>query len=434
MNYHITLLSPVHIGTGNTLTPLDFILVDSNFVGMNVKEILLANPQRAEELSLRIAQQPTRFSLTDFLTEPERRNTAFWKYSAALDPATAAILHDELEKGGEPDVGETLKTANTHHPYLPGSSLKGAFRTAWAYAAFRDDEKLLQALLGRLDHVDWRHSDDAVNDLLFWGARRNPSHDLFRALHISDSGPSASMPSIPEVPRQNVSGYLQKNLSSSETLSIGKTKILSLYESRKQERPRQGTMFKQLEALRPTLSTHERSPLKAGWTFLEMVSPGTTLYGEIAIDTQLLQHAHARNTLQWNAQHQQHFSLEALIESANTFAHDACHWERNFFETQVHGIDVAPIVTFYRDLQTEIARASSHQCYLCVGHGVGWHKSTIGLLAEQAHDFNFKKLRKDLRLAPDRLRFPYPKSRTLLMASEATIQGLLGWIRLDLQP
>jgi CRISPR type III-A-associated RAMP protein Csm5 len=220
----------------------------------------------------------------------------------------------------------------------------------------------------------------------------------------------------------------------SEMLGIGKTKILSLYESRKQERPRQGTMFKQLEALRSNLSTHERSPLKSGWTFLEMVSPGTTLDGHIAIDTQLLQHAHARNTLQWNAQHQQHFSLETLIESANAFALDVCRWELTFFDTQVQGIDVAPIVTFYRDLQTEIARASSHQCYLCVGHGAGWHKSTIGLLVEQAHNFNFKKLRKDLRLAPARLQFPYPKSRTLLMASEDTIQGPLGWIRLDLQP
>lgn len=410
MNYHITLLTPVHVGTGNTLTPLDFALIDNAFIVMNMKEVMLANPQRAEEFLFRIERQPTRFSLTDFLTEAERQNTVFWNYSAALDAATAAALHGELDKGGGPDVAEALKTPLDHYAYLPGSSLKGAFRTAVAYAIFRDDEKLFQALLDRLEYVDWRQSDEAVNDLLFWGARRSPNYDLFRALHISDSDSSANV------------------------FSIGKTKTLSLYELRKPERPRQGTMFKQLEALRPNLPAHERNPLKAGWTFLEMVSTGTTFHGKITTDTQLLQYAHARNTLRWNAQHQQHFSLETLIESANTFAHDVCQWELNFFETRVQDIDVAPIVAFYRHLQAEIARASSHQCYLCVGHGAGWHKLTLGLLVEQARNFNFRKLRKDLRLAPDRLQFPYPKSRTLLMESEDTIQGQLGWIRLDLQP
>ena len=50
----------------------------------------------------------------------------------------------------------------------------------------------------------------------------------------------------------------------------------------------------------------------------------------------------------------------------------------------------------------------------------------------QDRSFDFRKLRKDLRLAPNRLRFTYPKSRKLLMASDTEIQNVLGWIKLQL--
>lgn len=413
MNYQLTLLSPVHIGTGNTLTPLDFILTDDALAVFDLKQAMLTAPDRTEELSAQIARDRKRFSLTDFLTDEERQNTAFWKYSAALDAATSVLLHDELHKGHDMDVSETLKTPVESQTYIPGSSLKGAFRTALAYTIFRHDEKLFLALQERLEHVDWRRSDEAVNDLLFWGARRNPNYDFFRTLQISDSSP---------VP------------ATTETLAIGKLKILSLYESRKPEKPRQGTMFKQLEELRQNLDIREHSPLKPRWTFLEVLPVGTVLQGNIAVEDRLLQHAQASKTLHWNSRHQQGFSIENLIKAANTFALDVCQWELAFFETQVQGIDVTPIVRFYRDLRARITQANSNQCYVCVGHGAGWHKLTIGLLLERDQNFDFRKLRRDLRLASNRLQFAYPKSRKLLMASAEDIQSPLGWICVELQP
>lgn len=410
MNYRLTLLSPVHIGSGQTLTPLDFALVNGNFAVMNVRKILHAAPQRAEEFAAQVARQATRFALTDFLTGEERQNAEFCRYTSALRAANDAVLREELGKGLAVDVAETVKTPLEYQVYIPGSSLKGAFRTAFAYTSFRQDNRLFQALKDRLEHVDWRYADDAVDELIFGGADPKPQRDLFRAVMVSDSS------GVPATPA---------------TLAIGMLKILSLYEVQKQERPRQGTMFKQLEAIRQTLSAHERSPLKPGWTFLEILPAGSAFHGSMAVDEQRLQHAFARKISGWNAECQQALSCDALIKAANTFASAICAWELEFFETQVHGIDVTPIVAFYRNLHTRIQHADSRQCFLCVGSGAGWHKLSIGLLIEQAPDFPFKKLRKDLRLAPHRLQFAYPKSRKLLMASAEEIDAPLGWIRLE---
>ena len=404
MNYRLTVVSPVHIGSGHTLTPLDFALVNGGFAVMNLRKLFHAAPERAGDFASQVAQQSTQFSLTDFLTEAERRDSEFHHYCAALNSSSVTVLREEFGQNDAVDVAEALKTPLEHQNYIPGSSLKGAFRTAFAYAVFRDDEKLFQSLKERLEHVDWRCSNEAVNDLLFRGGRLSSHVDLFRAFRVSDSLSVAATP---------------------ETLAIGTLRILSLYEPRTQERPRQGTMFKQLDAIRHNLPTRERSPLKSGWTFVEVLPTGSAFQGSLDLDERLLQHESA------NIRHQQYLSYDALIKAANTFALDVCQWELKFFETQVHGIDVAPIVGFYRNLHTRISQADSRHCFLCVGYGGGWHNFTIGMLAEKASDVNFRKLRKELRLAPNRLQFPYPKSRKLLMASTEKIEAPPGWIRLE---
>jgi CRISPR-associated protein Csm5 len=406
MNYHITLLSPVHIGSGKHLTPLDFACVDDILVVPNLKRLLHAAPHRAKELGAQIAREQGQFSLTTFLSADECRQSTYRLYSASLGQSARTLFDNDAQR----DVAEFLKTPLESRMYIPGSSLKGAFRTALAYGVFRRSDIAFQALKEFLQQGNWRQADKAVNELVFWGARRHPKYDLFRALRIDDS---STLPATPE------------------TLQIDTLKILSLYESRKPTKPRQGTMFKQLEAIRQNLSTHERSPLKPGWTFLETLPAGTAAQGTCGIDNHLLQNQYARNALGWKAEHQKTFSKELLLGTANAFALDICQWELDFFEQHVQGIDVSSVTAFYRDLHARISQAGSSQCYLCMGHGAGWHKSTLGLLLEKDPAFNFRKLRKDLRLASDRLQFPYPKSRKVLMKSADEMQAVPGWVCLE---
>ena len=124
------------------------------------------------------------------------------------------------------------------------------------------------------------------------------------------------------------------------------------------------------------------------------------------------------------------FSLEQLVKAANTFSIDICNWEQKFFEKSVEGIDVKPILDFYQDLKKRIQHAESSVCYLCLGQGAGWHKMTVGMLLERDRNFDFRKLRRTLRLADRRLNFEYPKSRKMLMKSDDEIQAVFGWVEL----
>ncbi len=401
MNYEIKILSPVHIGTGKKITPFEFALTEDKFIVIDMDKVLAGNPDRADALNSRLSRDVIHFSLSDFLTADEKNNRSFWKYCARLDSTTKAVLNEELRKAKNMDVDECIKTTTDYQVYIPGSSLKGAFRTALAYATFRADENLFKDLKERLKKVDWRRSDQTVNELIFWGAGNDPKYDLFKTLRLSDS---STLP------------------TNEQSLGIDKMKILSLTASSKQQdSSQQGTMYAQLQALRS-----ERSPLKHWWTIQETLKPGITFTGKGALEDRLLN----KKVLGWN-ERQRKFAPEQLIRSANTFSSDICDWELNFFEKQVEGIDVKPILTFYKELKNHIENTAEHTCYLCLGQGAGWHKMTIGMLLEHDKNFDFRVLRKKLRLADRRLDFEYPKSRKILMESDDEIQAVFGWVKVE---
>lgn len=411
MNYEITIISPVHIGTDKNITPFEFAHVHDKFVVLDMNALLTENPNRAEDLNCQLAKDALHFALSDFLSDKELNNPAYWKYCATLDPSTKAVLQQELRKAKNMDIDEQIKSTADSQLYLPGSSLKGALRTAFAYATLQQNDALLNNLKQRLRKVDWRNPDEAVNELIFWGARKDPKYDLFKILRISDS---STLP------------------ANEHTLDIGKMKILSLRSSAKKpasDAPAQrGTMYAQLQALRA--KTAEPLPLKFWWTLQEVLAPGIAFEGELEIEQRLLCDANPRKILGWK-EHQQQFEPQTLIAAANTFARDLCDWELHFFQHEVKGIDVQPVVSFYQKLQTELEHADEHTGYLCLGQGAGWHKMTVGLLLERANDFDFHKLRKDLRLADKRMNFDYPKSRKLLMKSEQEIQAVFGWVKVQ---
>lgn len=414
MKYTVDILSPVHIGTGKKITPFEWAFSNDRFVVVNMDRILAQNPSRAEDLNRRLDQEQLHFSLSEFLTAEELKAPENWQYSAALETSTRRVLQQELRKAKNMDVDEQIKTTADQRVYLPGSSLKGALRTALAYATFKGDSSLFAKLKKHLSNVDWRRPDEAVNELIFWGARRDPKYDLFKTLRISDS---STLPATPD------------------TLNIGKMKILSLRESKKTSGAappaQQGTMYAQLQALRTLSESSEQLPLKFWWTIQEVLQPGNTFSGQIEVQERLLTDQAMRKTLGWNAPHQKAFDLNALVRAANTFAMDICDWEMHFFQQEVGGDAVKPVLEFYRSLKADIAAADNQTGYLCVGQGAGWHKMTLGMLLEQDKEFDFKALRKTLRLAKDRLHFEYPKSRKLLMKSADNILAVFGWVKLQ---
>jgi CRISPR-associated protein Csm5 len=128
MKITLTTRTPVHIGTGLTYHPNEYVLTRTPdgiqfFSRINQSALLkgLTNDQRdalSEDL------QDEYFSLGDFFKTHALKYGNFRRYRA----------ENHTRKKDPTEIRECIK--NAHKPYIPGSSLKGAVRTAllWWHA------------------------------------------------------------------------------------------------------------------------------------------------------------------------------------------------------------------------------------------------------------------------------------------------------------
>jgi CRISPR-associated protein Csm5 len=169
--YNVTIqtLSPLHIGDGNTLRQnFDFVTGESETWRLNEDEIL-----RANETLLRPNREghyPTPGELV-LRNAVNFKNAAFFRYrlpGVARSGKTYAELRSFIK-----DVYD--------RPYIPGSSLKGALRTALAWTGWSEVGLRLKSRSDVGNKKSW--AAQPLERKIFGS---DPNHDLLRALHVSD--------------------------------------------------------------------------------------------------------------------------------------------------------------------------------------------------------------------------------------------------------
>ena len=173
----ITTCTPLHIGSGKS--PLrqgvDFVGFGRTIYVFNIAQMLdyLIGDSDDAGLIQRISNAQ---NLGSFLREQDFRE------------------HPELalyRLGGAPSVREVLPQIKDVYdqPYLPGSSLKGALRTAIIDQALLASAKPLD--VRRLGDRDKYAAQELERDVVGRGERpaQAPNYDLFRTLHVADSRP-----------------------------------------------------------------------------------------------------------------------------------------------------------------------------------------------------------------------------------------------------
>ncbi|HOV07184.1 MAG TPA: type III-A CRISPR-associated RAMP protein Csm5 [Anaerolineaceae bacterium] len=167
-NFHMTLtpLSPVHIGCGIELRQgFDFMPYNGFTYRLNEDAVLQAKAGKL--LPDRSGKYPLPGSL---LTEADFASTQLFRYiikgiprSKKEDARVQACIKDVYDR-----------------PYIPGSSLKGALRTALAWAGWEEvNPPLDRAALGR--SRAW--AAQPLERKFFGG---NPNEDLMRAVQVGD--------------------------------------------------------------------------------------------------------------------------------------------------------------------------------------------------------------------------------------------------------
>lgn len=180
----ITVLTPLHIGNGREmLRGYDFVEKDGEIWRLN--ENVLLEAQNIDDPE--IAEQLARTKPADLITDDReyRDGSPLFRYHVP-----GKVLSSEGR------VREFIKNVYDQ-PYLPGSSLKGALRTAIGWWEWGQRQKIAQEIdlfqsNGKKKKKEFVASD---YELDIFGRKSkdapgsHPNYDLMRALQVSDSQP-----------------------------------------------------------------------------------------------------------------------------------------------------------------------------------------------------------------------------------------------------
>lgn len=167
----VSTLTPLHIGSGHDLlNEYDYAIYSGQTWRIN--ETALLDARNVDDL--RLADQLAQTRPAQLLTrEDYHPGSPYFRYVIKGVPRSQA-------EGAQ--LREQLKDT-FDQPYLPGSSLKGALRTALAWHAWA--ARKLSPEISRLDRRKEWAARSYERELL----GSDPNHDLLRALHVQDSLP-----------------------------------------------------------------------------------------------------------------------------------------------------------------------------------------------------------------------------------------------------
>jgi CRISPR-associated protein Csm5 len=167
----ITILSPVHIGSGADIDPLEYVVKDGVFYRLNLPAFLSQmDASRRAEFNQK-ANDPNPLVLRDFICRhiaPERY-CCFKADGGAFEPDYRSSLQNPQRRL---EVNLFTRTPGNWQAYLPGSSIKGAIRTAVISELAKDKKP---------QNPNPKYFE---NDVL---GCSDPRTDPFRCLKISDA-------------------------------------------------------------------------------------------------------------------------------------------------------------------------------------------------------------------------------------------------------
>jgi len=164
----VEILSPVHIGDGSTLEGYEYCVVDGIYHKINMSR-LLENlpPDDLDNLANLMATDP--IGLRKFMREIYRPE--FGEYSCRATRTFIETVEGKLDDPRNQLLVRTfIKTCG--QPYLPGSSIKGAIRTA-----------VLANLLGERCPSVRDGAEKLERELLGYSL---PTHDPMKGLRVAD--------------------------------------------------------------------------------------------------------------------------------------------------------------------------------------------------------------------------------------------------------
>lgn len=377
MNYRVTALTPLLVGDGNQLSPVDYMVWKDQVNVLDQARIfkLLARGPRLEGYltQLRKSTKLDFASWGGFAQNFSGRRIPFENASATAIWNTAATENLFIP----------TFAADHRGAYLPASALKGALRTGLVFSRWNQNniEKIAAAIEG--ERYSRRLTEAAENSA---GASQ---------VKIAAAADSTA------VPADAFKVYLTR-VASLDTRQQGKAQLAWKVAGR-------GSV--------PDQRVGDSTPL-----FAEMAAPGTVFSGNWQ-EKKFFENPDVARALGWRSVP----DLKLLTEAANAYAAAQLSLHAQF----ASAAGLQPLAESVNSLTVELekARNSESECLLCLGWGSGF-VSKSGFL-----DTELPSYRKLLRAVPAiakslRENTPFPKTRRVVFAAGRPAL-LPGWVRLQ---
>jgi len=347
-------LSPLHIGAGkpDLVLDYDYVVEGNRAVVVDLDSVL----QEADDETLQRAAGDPRLSL---LLGPEGAQ----RYKAyEIDVGT----------GGPHRVRQHIKDV-FGQVYVPGSSIKGALRTALAWSAHHG----ALSLGGLGSRNDPRKADDSLEAGLFDYDSWDTHRDLLRVLRVADAFPSDDITRV--------------------ALPV------SVFSLRGQP---------------PSLQP------KGDAIFVEAIPRGTTVETTLTLDRYALRPERRVRGMQHSRK--RHF-FDQLVDRCRRYSGQLLKLELDFYSDCA----VWKLQGFYEALARRQASLQPDEFLLPLGWGTGWLGKTIGTkltsgeMTTVAEAYGLEKWRSPL--------FPevFPKTRHLI--GNVVAREPLGWVKVGLE-
>lgn len=124
------ILTPVHIGTGEDLTPFDYVIVNDTFHRIVSDELISSLTPEQLGKFYDFIKQSNITKLRDLIVE-NFNEEKFSKYKLKVFSGVAEKYKRNLKNiNNQLLISPFIRTTDDFKPYIPGSSIKGAIRTA----------------------------------------------------------------------------------------------------------------------------------------------------------------------------------------------------------------------------------------------------------------------------------------------------------------
>jgi len=315
--------------------------------------------------------QTKKFSLNRDMPEIKGGKNDYIKYSLPLMGRVSREINSFVK----------MVSGRKKRPYIPGSSVKGAIRTALAYRKLKYDHRKKDILMENIPlDRKIKKNEHFVDWLLFRPQnehKKDIHYDLLRLLEVVDS----------------------RTFEPNELLGVYEVHIFSGAENKK--------TFNLFSA--------------------EAWKPHKTVEMELKLaDSEFLDRILTRIGLQ---QEKKVFDWKYITEALNEFAVAQLKYDIQVLNKLPEKSDeLYGLLRWDKEMLPQIEKSSGNIAYFSLGQGQGWHRITDGIILENEPFFN-EFILKNFSRGKKKATIPFPKSRRVVRHNGNIVP--LGWVKIE---